>query len=316
MDEFSYETMRRAERESFKCKARDFVSSSNPLAYHRKLTKKIKEINKRVDEIAEDMEKFQLETSLNSTIVADGESSWQRSRQTASVLIDSEIVGRKDDKNTIIDILTKATTSSSNVHYHSLEKVPVISVVGMGGLGKTTLAQLVYNDESVVQHFDQRMWVCVSSDFDVEKILIKMMESITLAKFDRLSNFDALANKVRENLQGKKLLLVLDDLWNEDVDQWEMLKIPLIVGAQGSKILITTRNMQVADIVKGSFSPYQLEKLQEDECWSIMEKRAFSPGGAVKTPTMTNIGKEIAKNCSGLPLAAKFLGSLMHSKNK
>lgn len=91
---------------------------------------------------------------------------------------------------------------------------------------------------------------------------------------------------------------------------------PLLVGAQGSKILITTRKTQVADMVKGSIPPYILEKLQEDECWCIMEKRAFSPGGAVKTPTMTSIGKGIAKKCSGVPLAAKILGGLMRLKNK
>ncbi|XP_026421751.1 putative disease resistance protein RGA1 [Papaver somniferum] len=317
MDELSYETMRRSERESFKYKARDFFSSSNPVAYRRKLTKQIKEINILVDEIAKDVQKFQLQTMNNpASTIANGGSSEQRNRQTASSIIDSEIVGRKDDKKKIIDLLTKATASSSGTVNQFLEKVPIISIVGMGGLGKTTLAQLVYNDKWVIEHFDTRIWVCVSNFFDVETVLIKIMESITLAKFHSVSNFDLLVNKVQDNLQDTKFLLVLDDLWNENILQWERLKNLLLVASQGSKILITTRRMQVADVVKGSIRPYHLEELQEHECWSIMEKRAFSPGGALKTPNMTTIGMEMANKCSGLPLAAKLLGSLMHLKNK
>ncbi|XP_026384610.1 putative disease resistance protein RGA3 [Papaver somniferum] len=186
----------------------------------------------------------------------------------------------------------------------------------MGGLGKTTLAQLVYNDELVNEQFKLKMWVHVSEDFDVEKLLRKIMESSTQSKFDTLSNFDVLASKVREQLNGKKYLLVLDDLGNERDELWERLCSPLLVGAQGSKILITARKSQVADIVKGIIPPYKLEELQNEECWCIIEKNAFSPGGALKTTNMTSIEVEIAKKCGGLPLAAKFLGSLMRTRNK
>ncbi|XP_026432194.1 putative disease resistance RPP13-like protein 1 [Papaver somniferum] len=319
MGEFAYETLRRGQRgDRSRHKLLDFVSpSNNPLGFSFKMVKKIKDINGRLDEISKEMNRFGLQAAAVNTSVVRGESSEQRSRQTASFINDSETVGRKDDVIKIVDVLTKANkSSSSDVNYHSSEKVSVISIVGMGGLGKTTLAQLVYKDESVKKYFDQRIWICVSTDFDVEKILMKIMESITLEKFDNLSNYDLLVNRVRENLQGKKFLLVLDDLWSEDIQQWERLKDPLLVGAQGSKILITTRNMQVAHVVKGGIPPYRLEGLQEDKCWCIIEKRAFSPGGAEKTSNMTSIGKEISKKCSGLPLAAKFLGSLMHSKNK
>ncbi|XP_026429743.1 putative disease resistance protein RGA3 [Papaver somniferum] len=321
MDDFTYETLRRDERGNhLKNKLLDFVwFSNNPLGFSFKMAGKVRNINRRLNEITENMNKFQLQSaSVNNTSMVHGESSdHRRRRQTASVIIQSEVVGRKDDKNKIIDMITKATASSSSSDVNqSSEKVSIISIVGMGGLGKTTLAQLVYNDELVIKQFDQRIWVCVSTNFDVENIFIKIMESITLDKFDSVSSFDLLVNKVQEKLQGKKFLLVLDDLWNENALQWERLKNSFHVGAQGSKILITTRNIQVENVVKGSDRPYQLKKLQEDECWSIIEKKAFSPGGALKTPNMTNIGKEIANKCSGLSLAAKFLGSLMHSKNE
>ncbi|XP_026445046.1 disease resistance protein RGA2-like [Papaver somniferum] len=317
MDEFSYETMRLRERNSLKHKVRDFVSSSNPLVFRSKLASQIKGINNKLDQITKDMDRFHLKTIIPSS--AHGQENIERrSRQTTSFANQSQIVGREGDKDKLIKILTTVTTASSSTSLsNNLEKeLPVVSIVGMGGLGKTTLAQLVYNDDSVNRYFEPKIWVCVSDDFDVYRLLSYIMESITQEKFSDLSNFDVLVRKVREQLAEKRFLLVLDDLWNEDAEQWGRLQSSLTVGAEGCKILVTTRKRQVADVVKGSISPYFLEKLRADECWSIMERKAFSPGGALKTPNMDNIGKEIANKCSGLPLAAKFLGSLMHSKNK
>ncbi|XP_026453868.1 putative disease resistance protein RGA3 isoform X2 [Papaver somniferum] len=317
MDEFSYETMRLRERNSLKHKVRDFVSSSNPLVFRSKLASQIKGINSKLDQIAKDMDRFHLQTIVASSAHGQ-ESSERRSRETTSFASQSQIVGREGDKDKLIKILITTVTaiSSTSVSNNFENELPVVSIVGMGGLGKTTLAQLVYNDDSVNRYFETKIWVCVSDDFDVYRLLSYIMESITQEKFSDLSNFDVLVRKVREQLAGKRFLLVLDDLWNEDAEQWERLQSSLTVGAEGCKILVTTRKRQVADVVKGSISPYFLEKLRADECWSIMERKAFSPGGALKTPNMDNIGKEIANKCSGLPLAAKFLGSLMHSKNK
>ncbi|XP_026398646.1 putative disease resistance protein RGA4 isoform X1 [Papaver somniferum] len=116
---------------------------------------------------------------------------------------------------------------------------------------------------------------------------------------------------VRKNLRGKRYLLVLDDLWNENAEDWGKFKDLLGVGAHGSKILVTTRSDTVASVVRGLIPPYNLKCLSVNECWSIMKNKAFSPGGALETPNMTKIGEEIAKHCGGLPLAANVLGNLM-----
>ncbi|XP_026436156.1 putative disease resistance protein RGA3 [Papaver somniferum] len=282
IDEFSYEDMRlRRNRED---------SSKH---------KKIKEINKRLDEITKDMARFRLEIT---TPTPDGDSTGQLDRQFTSHVNESEIVGREYDESQIIKLLTTNTTSSSssvNPNQYP-EKISVISIVGMGGLGKTTLAQLVYNDELVKKVFELRMWVHFSENFDIEIILVNIMESITETNFHKLSNFCVLVNKVQEKLSGKKYLLVLDDLWNEDSEQWGILMSVLLAGAPGSKILVTTR----------------LSQLEDDACWSIIKQKAFAPGGALNSMKMSEIGKQIAKKCCGLPLAAKFLGSLMRLKNK
>ncbi|XP_026410026.1 putative disease resistance protein RGA3 [Papaver somniferum] len=140
------------------------------------------------------------------------------------------------------------------------------------------------------------------------------MESITNSKCPEFSNIHVLVNKVKDELENKLYLLVLDDVWNEDFMEWDKLKSVLDVGAAGSKVIVTTRKQLVASVVRGIIPPYNLGVLSEAQCWSIIKKKAFSPGGASKTTNMKNIGKEIAKKCGGLPLAATFFGGLMHSQ--
>lgn len=123
-----------------------------------------------------------------------------------------------------------------------------------------------------------------------------------------MSSVDLLASKVREQISGKKYLLVLDDLWNENAEDWEKLNGCLSVGAQGSKILVTTRKENVASIVRGTIAPYNLTTLGNQECRLIIKNRAFSPGGAVQTITMSKIGEEISRKCAGLPLALEKQG--------
>lgn len=315
MDDFCYETMRRSNRgNNLTSKVFDFASSSNPLAFRFKKAKKIKKINQRLDVIAKDMGRFQFLIASSDAPTLRNE---HKERQTTSLLNnESEIVGRDGDKNELIKLLTTVTpVSSTSSDYRNLEKVSIVSLVGMGGLGKTTLAQLVYKDDLVKTHFDPMMWVCVSDQFDVENILIKVLESITEAEIS-ITNFDVLVKKVHDKLNRRRFLLVLDDLWNEDQEQWERLLSPLLAGAQGSRILITTRKDQVASVVGGSIPPFVLKQLPEDACWSIMEQKVFSNNRAQITPKMINIGYQIVRRCGGLPLAAKFLGSLMRSKSK
>ncbi|XP_026406041.1 putative disease resistance protein RGA3 [Papaver somniferum] len=182
----------------------------------------------------------------------------------------------------------------------------------MGGLGKTSIAQLIYKDDSIVRNFDLRAWVCVSDTFDIYKILRDIIESITGYKCENPSNVDVLAKQVKEKLFGRKYLLVLDDLWNEDVRDWEKLKSFLVYGGNGSKILVTTRNQKVASVVGGTV--HDLKKLSDVVCWSIIEQKVLSRGEAVLTKEMTNIGTKIARKCDGLPLAANSLGGLICSR--
>ena len=135
--------------------------------------------------------------------------------------------------------------------------VNVISIVGIGGLGKTTLAKLVYNNEQVVGHFQLRMWACVSKDFDVTRLIKEILKS-ALGKIDETLSLDWLPLRLRELIKGKKFLLVLDDIWNEDSKKWIELENLLFGDSKGSKILVTTRNSSVATITDTT-STYNLK---------------------------------------------------------
>ncbi|XP_026386823.1 disease resistance protein RGA2-like [Papaver somniferum] len=281
----------RCEKERSKIdKVKDFFSSKT-------LADKINEINRRLDDISADKDRYML---VETTIPRNSHDH----RVTSSFAGDIKIVGRENDKSHIVKMLFMSSS----------ENISVISIVGMGGLGKTTLAQMVYKDDQITENFDAKIWVCVSKEFDVRKILTNIIESITEKKYD-MSNFDVIVRDFRKCLSGKKCLLVLDDLWNEDSEVWENLRNSLSYCANyGSRILITTRKEEVASLVKGEIPPYILKTLSKEECWSIIKNKAFSPGGPLNTSRMIEIGEEIAARCGGLPLAANFLGSLMHSK--
>ncbi|XP_026438662.1 putative disease resistance protein RGA3 isoform X2 [Papaver somniferum] len=298
LDEISYEVMRGNTEK---------VTIPSKVVFGLEIAERIKTINHELDGIAKDNAMFQLEHSVEADQSID-----QLDRTTHSFIGDFKIVGREKDTSRILETLLMIDPSSSSSANFSPQ---VISIVGMGGIGKTTLAQSVYKDNSIERSFEPRAWVCISDDFDIFLILRKILESFT-GEACALSNVHVLVRKVHEKISGKKYLLVLDDLWNENAEDWEKLKGYLSGGAQGSKILVTTRKEKVASIVRGTIPPYNLTTLCNQECWLIIKNRAFSPGGAVETLTMSNIGEEISRKCAGLPLAANFLGGLMRLKRK
>ena len=154
--------------------------------------------------------------------------------------------------------------------------VNVISIVGIGGLGKTTLAKLVYNDEHVVGHFQLRMWVCVSEDFDVTWLIKEILKS-ALCKIGETFSLDWLPIRLRELIKDKKFLLVLDDVWNEDHKKWIELENLLLGDCKGSKILVTTWNSSVAAIMDTT-SSYNLNDLPKEDFVSLFVKLSFKVG--------------------------------------
>ncbi|KAK9217183.1 hypothetical protein WN943_005808 [Citrus x changshan-huyou] len=183
----------------------------------------------------------------------------------------------------------------------------------MGGLGKTTLAQLVYNDKQVEDHFNLKAWTCVSDDFDVSRLTKSIL--ISIAPGQNVDNHDL--NKLQEELKkqlfGKKFLLVLDDVWNENYNDWVHLSLPFQAGAQGSKIVVTTRNEEVAKIMSLD-QAYELKSLSTEDCLSVFAQHSLGTTDFSSHKSLEDIGKNIVIKCNGLPLAAKTLGGLLRGK--
>ncbi|KAK9219047.1 hypothetical protein WN943_007686 [Citrus x changshan-huyou] len=184
----------------------------------------------------------------------------------------------------------------------------------MGGIGKTTLAQFAYNNGDVERNFEKRTWVCVSEPFDEFRIARAIIESLKPGSAKDLVEFQSLMQHIQECVAGKKFLLVLDDVWNEDYYKWEPFYKCLKNSLHGSKILITTRKETVACIM-GSTHVISVNVLSEMECWSVFQSLAISGKTIGKRENLEKIGREIVKKCKGLPLAAKTIASLLRSKN-
>ncbi|GAB4841354.1 hypothetical protein Ancab_022082 [Ancistrocladus abbreviatus] len=189
-----------------------------------------------------------------------------------------------------------------------------VAIVGMAGMGKTTLTRSVYNDDRLEGHFDFKLWIYVSNDFDVVQVTKSALESVTPQPSCNLQSLEKIQVELSERLRGRKFLLVLDDVWSERIEDWELLCCPFYSGAQGSRIIVTTRNEGVADIM-GGFPKVRLHKLSNEDGWSLFSSYAFQSGSSIGADSqLVKIGQKIVEKCDGLPLAIKILGSLLCSK--
>uniref|UniRef100_A0A7N2LKG9 Disease resistance RPP13-like protein 1 n=1 Tax=Quercus lobata TaxID=97700 RepID=A0A7N2LKG9_QUELO len=302
LDEFATEVWRRElNPEPHKSKVRkifdDWVGSNQSFA--RLMQSKIAEIDSRLQRIVTEKNDLNLRGSTGERIGTE------RSRvPTTSLVNEDHTYGRDEDKKTIIKLLMSSEFSDA--------KLTVIPIVGMGGLGKTTLAQLAYNDDDVNSYFDLKAWVCVSEDFDIVRLTKVILQSFTSEHCD-VNDLNLIQVELKEKLYGKKFLLILDDVWNKDYDDWTKLRCPFEFGALGSKIIVTTRDHGVSTIT-GTTQPYDLKVLSNDACWSLFIRHARGSTDSVVHPELEEIRSEILDKCKGSPLAAKVLGGALLSK--
>ncbi|KAF2930531.1 hypothetical protein DAI22_05g143300 [Oryza sativa Japonica Group] len=299
LDELHYEALRsEALRRGHKINSgvrAFFTSHYNPLLFKYRIGKRLQQIVEKIDQLVLQMNRFGF---LNCPMPED------ERMQTYSYVDEQEVIGRDKERDEIIHMLLSAKS----------DKLLILPIVGIGGLGKTTLAQLVFNDVKVKAHFQKHMWVCVSENFSVPDIVKGIIDTAIGNDCGLKSdNLELLQQRLREELSQKRYLLVLDDVWNEDEQKWEALRTLLCSCKMGSAVVVTTRNSNVASVM-GTVPPLALEQLSQEDSWTLFCERAFRTGVA-KSCEFVEIGTKIVQKCSGVPLAINSMGGLLSRKH-
>ncbi|XVF30981.1 hypothetical protein REPUB_Repub16aG0106000 [Reevesia pubescens] len=280
-----------------------FSFVSDQLVRRHDIATRIKEINEDLEQIVKDKKKFEL---IKREIIK------QPTRTVSTSFVDaSKLHGRDTVKEDIIKTLLCGTSEEGG----RCNNIPTISIVGMAGIGKTALAQSIYNDHTIQTHFNNTVWVSVSDPFDQTQIARAILGGLDHDStiLQNPVSLETLLGKIRAKIQGKTFLFVLDDVWTDCAQDWEPLKAVFRYGKAGSWILVTTRKKSVAR--KMDFSrDFNLKELSEEMFWLILAQEAFTGINRDSRQVLEDIGREFAKKCKGLPLAAKTLGGLLKGK--
>nr|XP_012466329.1 unnamed protein product [Gossypium raimondii] len=301
LEDFNTEAQSRSLHTDARSQVTTFFSLRNPLLFRLDMARKFKNVREKLDVIAGEKSKFHLREGVGEAEIERNED-----RQTSSLVKESEVLGRADEKEKIVSMLL------CNVSHH--DDLSVYAICGMGGLGKTTIAQLVFNDVNVAKVFDLRGWVCVSDDFDIKWLTKAIVESF-VGNSCGIQELDPLQRCLAEKLVGKRFLLVLDDVWNEYHDKWDRLKQALQCGRKGSTVIVTTRLEKVA-LMMATTPFYRLGCLSDDDSWSLFKQRAFGMGMNGSNANLETIGRQIVQRCGGVPLAIKAIGSILRFRSQ
>ncbi|KAI5409166.1 disease resistance protein RPM1 isoform X1 [Lathyrus oleraceus] len=281
----------------------------------RRIASEIQDVKSYIREIKERSEIYGFQRSLEQRSSSSRESrnsKWYDPREAALYIEESEVVGFELPRKRLIDWMVKG-----------MKKRTVVSVVGMGGQGKTTLAKTVFDSKEVVGHFDCRVWITVSQSYNIEELLRDMLKKFYQEKgYNAARDFSqmnrrSLTEEVRKYLHQKRYVILFDDVWN--VHFWDDIEFALIDNKNGCKILITTRNLDVVVSCKrfSLIEVLELQPLTSEESLELFNKKVFkSDYGGCCPKELLDIAYEIVERCKGLPLAIVSIGGLLSTSEK
>ncbi|ESR65939.1 hypothetical protein CICLE_v10007381mg [Citrus x clementina] len=234
------------------------------------------------------------------------------SRVRSFFVEDDEVVGIESIKDKLIDLMVNGRSERS-----------VVAVVGEGGLGKTTLAGKLFNNDGLKTHFSSRAWVTVGKEYnknDLLRTVIKEFHSFsgqpTPVEIHKMEEME-LITTLRGHLKDKNYVVVFDDVWK--IDFWGDVEHALLDNKKSSRIMVTTRHMNVAKACKSSSSVHvhELETLHPNEAWKLFCRKAFGPSSGGSCPSeLRELSQDILAKCGGLPLAIAAIGGLLSTKNR
>ncbi|KAJ8754581.1 hypothetical protein K2173_010017 [Erythroxylum novogranatense] len=270
------------------------------------IASKIQSIKLRVVSIADARQRynFPIPSSINVR-----ESSWEDRRADAVLLEEADLVGVDQPKKQLTQWLTRDDPATK-----------VLSVVGMGGLGKTALVKKVYDEVQVKKHFNPRVWISVSQSFNLEELLKKVIVQLcdeskqsTPQRMETMAAHD-LKGVIKNFIQATRFLIVLDDVWTTEA--WDQFKYALPKFDHGSRVMLTTRNVDVAatSCTEYNGEMYALKPLPKEYSWRLFCRRTFQSDDCPSH--LENVCKHIEERCKGLPLAVVTIGGLLATKDK
>ncbi|ONK78405.1 uncharacterized protein A4U43_C02F18430 [Asparagus officinalis] len=268
---------------------------------------------KRLSEVAAGVEVFNSLVTERNQLQQQQQQQQQQHRETEPIVRERDVLGRDGDRKEVLQWLTRAPIANED---H--EGISLFSIEGLGGVGKTTLAQVVYRDDAVRSSFSIKIWVCVSTRFDVKKITGDILECAAQRRPD-VGGLGPLQEALEALVSSKKFLLVLDDVWNDDdLSSWQTLFAPLRCGLKGSKIILTARSEEVAEMATLALGgmaneSMKLKPLDGNDFLSLFNRYAFAGTNPHNHGKLQSIGEQIAGRLGGLPLAAKTIGALLRS---
>jgi len=297
------------------CPCSDLVKT---IGLRLQIAYKIQNIKSRISEIKDTGEKdhaFHLQSSSDkastSSATNKNASLLQNLHDAPLYMDEADVVGFEEPRDKLIDLLVKGRAEYT-----------VVSIVGMGGLGKTTLAKKVFDNQKVVIHFDCRVWITVSRPYNIEKLLRDILIDIykqqgkdtpqSLYQMDR----KPLVDEVRNYLQEKRYVVVFDDVWESHF--WYDIEFAMIDNKNSCKILITTRNKDVADACKKSsfVEVHELKGLTEEKSLELFNKKAFHDLSGCCYENLIDISFKIDEKCNGLPLAIVVTSGFLSIKDR
>ncbi|XP_047261675.1 putative late blight resistance protein homolog R1B-17, partial [Capsicum annuum] len=179
----------------------------------------------------------------------------------------------------------------------------------MAGIGKTALGRKIYSDVSIIGHFDVRAWCSVGQAYNVRKLFLEILKQIT---GDRFVNVDDPHSMVRKTLFGKRYLIVLDDI--SEYEAWDDLLPCFPSLGNGSRIMVTTRNVQLTRYMSWRSDPYLLPFLRDEESWELLQKKVFQ--GESCPLELRSVGTLVAKKCKGLPYLIIMIAGILSRKKR